>query len=127
MSEVTYATIREQLAAAHVAKDTLKSFERLESNRDYRKLIKDGFMGSNMIRQIGNSVEVGFDEPEVAKYALGEAQAGGYLKRYLEAEKAQLRQLVGTIPKLEAALAEEDQAEAGHDLDEEEDDSGEQE
>ncbi|AXH72019.1 MAG: hypothetical protein [Podoviridae sp. ctda_1] len=125
MSEVQPQTIREQLAEAVAAKDILKSLERLQSNRDFRKLIVDDFMGTNMIRQVGVSIDSDFEDENTRKYAVGEAQAGAYLKRWLMAQKAMLRQLISTIPKLEEALAEQDQVDPGHDMDEAEADEDE--
>lgn len=116
MSEVKQSEIRAQIKAAEAAKDTLKSWERLQGNRDFRKLISEGFIVTNAARQVGNSIDVCFEDADARAYALGEAQAAGYLKRYIAAEIKMLRTMVESIPSLEHTLSEMIRNEEGGDF-----------
>lgn len=102
--------LEEQLKAAKDAIEYRDSAIRLAKNRDFRRLILDGFCEADAARHVRMSTDPNLS-PVMQADALGMAQAGGYLKRHLHA----IMQLGATADKdaaeieleLEEARAEE--------------------
>lgn len=78
---------------------------RLHKNRDFRKLIVDGFCEADVARLVRLSVDPGIDA-QTKEDAIRMAQAGGYLKRHLSAITQMGNQAANSLPDLEEALQE---------------------
>lgn len=91
MSEVTnitrYGSKAENLEALRKEyEEGLKlgeSLERLMRNRDFKKVIQDGFLKDNAARSVKISTNIRMSQ-EQREAALATAQAAGYLEQYME-------------------------------------------
>lgn len=78
---------------------------KLSSNREFRKLILDGFCGTEAARLVHQSADPALDELQRSD-ALNMAQAGGHLRRYLSMAIKMGDNAEASIKDLEEALAD---------------------
>jgi hypothetical protein len=76
---------------------------KLASNREFKKLILEGFCEKDAARLVGESADPALPEKERAD-ALAMAQAGGHLKRFLSAVFQMGYVSERDIPEIEQAL-----------------------
>lgn len=77
--------------------------EKLESNREFKKLIIEGFCTKEAATYVQLSADPNLGDRERAD-ALGLAQASGHLKRYLEVLKTMGRQAQSRLSSYEEEL-----------------------
>lgn len=77
--------LEQQLSDAKQQMERAKSAIRLYSNKDFRKLIIEGFCRDDSARFVAQSADPALS-PEQQKDALNLAQAGGHLRRFLSAQ-----------------------------------------
>lgn len=82
MSEVTIDQLEQQLAAEKVSVEMRDMAIKLSGNREFKKLILDGFCGTEAARYVQESGDPALTA-EQRQDALNIAQASGHLKRYL--------------------------------------------
>lgn len=87
------------------AYDTFKALERLQNNRDFKKIILEGFLVQDCARSVAVSVDPGLSQ-DIRESAMGMAKAAGYLKQYLQALYAQLSRAGGELKEVDEALIE---------------------
>lgn len=115
MSEVTslrVTSLHQQLEAAKVLADRGQSLRRLLSNRDFRKIILEGFLRDDAARLVQESVDMSLTEFDRAN-ALALAQASGHLKQFLLVVEQRAEKAEGDILDLTGELDSE-RAEGGH-------------
>lgn len=109
MSEVSGITEVEQFEAqlddAKYLSERAEMAERLAKNKDFKKLILEGFCLKDAARYAQESGDPLLEAPERAD-ALNMAQASGHLKRFLSLQIQMGRSAQRSIPEIEAALAE---------------------
>ena len=82
MSDVTEHNLTMHREDLEKMKDFAKAVERLQQNPDFKKVITDGFLTHEAARFAHASTDFNLNEEQRAD-ALGSAQAGGFLKRFL--------------------------------------------
>lgn len=103
--------LEQQLSDAKQQVERAKTAVRLYNNRDFRKLIIEGFCRDDSARFVAQSGDPALS-PEQKQDALNLAQAGGHLRRFLSAQ-VQLgataeRELADLEMELEEARVEAD-------------------
>lgn len=107
MSEVTQPTaLEKQLSNAVILAERRQMVARLQANRDFRKLILDGFCLVEAARYVQESCDPAMTI-ENRTDALNMAQASGHLLRFLEVTSAMGAHAERTMKELEDAVAEE--------------------
>lgn len=103
MSQV--ADLEKQLAKCKAAAETLNCLKNLQGNRDFRKIIVEGFMLHEAARYVHESGDPALT-PEQRADALSLAQAAGHLKRFLVVTEQLAESAASSIPELEATIDE---------------------
>lgn len=97
--------LEHQLTGAKEAAAVHDMAMRLSKNKDFQKLILDGFCTKECARYAQMSKDVAISDRDQAD-ALGYAQAAGYLRRWLQVINMGGVKAKGDIPSIEAALDE---------------------
>lgn len=103
MSEVTI----EQLEALREHNQKIaergEAHDRLMKNRDFRKIILEGFMVNDCARYVQESANPALDERQRAD-ALGIAQAAGHLKRFLQIDRMLINDAAHKVTQCDAEI-----------------------
>lgn len=105
MSEVTIEQLEDQRKNEQAVVDRRDAALRLANNRDFKKLILDGFCGTEAARYVQESGDPMLTR-EQREDALNMAQASGHLKRFLSYTVLFGNTAARTIKELEEALDE---------------------
>ncbi|WP_421991639.1 hypothetical protein [Roseococcus sp.] len=112
MSDVTKTPLEQQLEAAKAIVDRRQTAMRLVDNRDFRKLILEGFCLEDAARYAQESGDP-ILAPEQRADALCMAQASGHLKRFINITIQMGAHAERELPHLEEAVADERAAPEG--------------
>lgn len=105
MSEVTIAQLEARREELHKLSEASEAHDRLTNNKDFRKIILDGFMVEDCARYAQESCDP-LLAPEQRADALALAQAAGHLKRYLQINRAMSRRALMDIEGIDQAIEE---------------------
>ena len=105
MSEVTIAQLEIRREELRNLSDMAEAHDRLTSNRDFKKIILEGFMVEDCARYVHESADP-LLAPEQRADALSLAQAAGHLKRYLQIHRAMARRANADIEGIDQAIDE---------------------
>lgn len=111
VNENLVEALENQLSSTKEKVEQARQIRRLIANKDFKKLILEGFCRDDAARLVAESADPVLDVQQRAD-ALAMAQAGGHLKRYLTMQLQQAMTAEREIPELEEQL-EEARAEAG--------------
>ena len=98
--------LEQQAQDAKVLIENHDAAVRLSNNPDFRKLIINGFCGTDAARMVQASGDPALGEAERAD-SLAMAQASGHLKRWLQMQIQMAQVAIRQGPELEQAIAEE--------------------
>lgn len=104
-SQVTIENLEHQLISNKERVALRDVVIRLTNNRDFKKVIQDGFMEEHAARNIRLSVDPQTHKDEV-QHCIASAQAAGYLKQYLSALIQMGNVAANQIPEIEAEMDE---------------------
>lgn len=114
MSTDTLQDIEKQIADAKTFSDLGESLVRLSSNRDFRKVIVDGYLSKEAVRLVHLKADPAMQKPESQESIVRQIDAIGALSSYFRTVEFQATLAVNSIASAEAAreeiLAEEIQA-----------------
>jgi hypothetical protein len=105
MSEVTVDALEEQLKREKSVVELRDSAIKLSGNREFKRLILDGFCGTEAARYVQESADPLLSDRQRAD-ALAMAQASGHLKRFLSIMVQQGNTSARNVKELEEALDE---------------------
>lgn len=105
MSEVTIEQLEAQREFNQKIAERGEAHDRLMKNRDFRKIIMDGFCGTDAARYVQESANPALDDRQRAD-ALGIAQASGHLRRYLQVDRILIDQASEKVTQIDQAIAE---------------------
>lgn len=105
MTEVTIAQLEEQRDHNKRIAEQGEAHDRLMKNRDFRKIILEGFMVEQAARYVQESADPALTDRQRAD-ALGIAQASGHLKRYLQIQRLIQDQAADRVVACDAAIEE---------------------
>jgi len=97
--------LEQQLKDAKEGVELYQALERLSKNRDFKRIVLEGFCEADAARCIRLSVDPTLDET-TREDAIRMAQAAGYLKRHMRAIDQMGQMYLNSIPELEDALHE---------------------
>ena len=105
MSEVTIAQLETRRDELRKLAEIAESHDRLSKNRDFKKIILDGFMVEDCSRYAQESCDPLLGAEQRAD-ALALAQAAGHLKRYLQITRTMSRRAAIDIENIDQAIEE---------------------
>lgn len=103
MSQVTEQQLNDHRVKLQEQLEFCKAAERLTMNPDFKKVIMDGFMGTEASRYVQVSTDLMLSTEQRAD-ALATAQASGYLKRYLQRIHTMGNQFLHEIQQVDQEL-----------------------
>lgn len=105
MSETTIAQLEIRREELKAFADTAEAHDRLCRNKDFKKIILDGFMVSDCSRYVQESGDPLLSAENRAD-ALALAQAAGHLKRYLQIQRTMALRAASDIQAIDEAIQE---------------------
>jgi len=105
MSEVTIAQLEIRREELKKISDLSESHDRLMRNKDFKRIILEGFMVEDCARYAQESADPMLNTEQRAD-ALSLAQAAGHLKRYLQISRAMCNKAVSDITSIDQAIEE---------------------
>lgn len=113
MSTDTLQDIEKQIAEAKVFSELGESLVRLASNRDFRKVISEGYLSKEAVRLVHLKADPAMQKPESQESIVRQIDAIGALSAYFRTVEYQAALAVHSIATAEEAreeiLAEETQ------------------
>lgn len=105
MSDVTIAQLEIRREELRKLSEASEAHDRLVKNKDFRRIILEGFMVDDCSRYAQESADP-LLEPSQRADALAMAQAAGHLKRYLQINRAMSRKASMDISSIDEAIEE---------------------